>query len=159
MACAGSSRSRVTPTPAPWHAEQRDDPGHDRESDSQLGIHRADTPLPLRRAATSHRAHRHRRKTLHGPAKWAFHRLAKRDIAPTSEVGIAPTSEVSNAPTRGAQRTKRADDFSFSLQMNSITSSSGMRRCVSDTVHGRVYAFGSSTVTSTVIVPWFLRRY
>ena len=34
------------------------------------------------------------------------------------------------------------------MQMNSISSSSGMIRWLTRTVHGFVYAFGSSTVTS-----------
>ncbi len=59
---------------------------------------------------------------------------------------------------RGAQRrrylpTKRCASFSFSRQMNSINSASGMSRWVTVTVHGLVYAFGSSTVIAISRVP------
>lgn len=44
-------------------------------------------------------------------------------------------------------------NFWFSAQMNSINSESGTRRWSTLTVHGLVYAFGSSTVMSISSVP------
>ena len=53
----------------------------------------------------------------------------------------------------GERHLKCADDSSFSWQTNSISSSSGIRRCVNLTVKGFVYALESSTVSSSSSVP------